>query len=213
MRIKIVLFLSLISLGFLAEAQVSEPQTTMSNISAFKAGLKSMTENTASIHSEFSQEKKLKVMRQPILSSGYILFKKPQNLKWAYTIPFDYSIVLTGSEIIIDDAGNVNAIAVSENQLFSDLSDMIIQSVEGSILDDPRFAKDYLENSEFNIVTLTPNEEDMQAYLQSMTLYFDKADFTVRQIIMSESEGNFTKLNFTNVKLNENISIDEFKKP
>ena len=141
MKSNFVLFFCLVLFAFHSKAQNSDPLTPMSDVVAFKKGLQSMTDQTGSIRSDFIQEKKLKVMRQPILSSGYILFKKPQNLKWAYTAPYQYVIVLNGKEIIIDDAGHVNAIAISENQLFSDLSDMIIQSVEGSILDDPRFSK------------------------------------------------------------------------
>lgn len=194
-------------------AQPPSPKTPMKNVAQFQADLREMTQSTQTISAEFKQEKKLKVMRQPIVSNGYIHFMKPQNLKWAYTTPFEYAIVLNGEEIIIDDAGNVNAIALSENQLFSDLSNMIIQSVEGSILEDSRFDKSYFEEAQYNIVTLSPTESDMQSYLQSMTLYFDKSDFTVRQIVMQESEGNYTILTFQNPQLNIKLDPSEFKKP
>jgi outer membrane lipoprotein carrier protein len=185
--------------------------TPMKDIAGFKKSLTETTKNTKTIKSDFVQKKKLKVMKAPITSSGYILFQQPQNLKWAYSEPYVYAIILNSLEMIVDDAGKINRIPLNENPLFSDLSQMIISSVEGTILEDNRFTKDYFKSEEYNVVMLEPNEADMKKYLNKMTLYFDKTDFSVRKIIMEESKENYTEIIFSNLQPNIAIAPNAFK--
>lgn len=202
-------------IAFCVSAQASFGQLysdlkPMEEISVFKEGLSETTKTTKTIKSDFVQKKKLKVMKAPITSSGYILFEQPQNLKWAYSQPYVYAIILNSVEMIVDDAGKINRIPLNENPLFSDLSQMIISSVEGTILEDSRFAKTYFKSEEYNVVMLEPNEADMKKYLKKMTLYFDKTDFSVRKIIMEESEENYTEITFSNVQPNIAIAPNAF---
>lgn len=209
-RISVLLIAFCISAGS-SFGQMYSDLKPMEDIAVFKKGLTETTKSTKTIKSEFVQKKKLKVMKAPITSSGYILFQQPQNLKWAYSEPYVYAIILNSTEMIVDDAGKINRIPLNDNPLFSDLSQMIISSVEGTILEDSRFEKAYYQSEEYNAVMLEPNEADMKTYLNKMILYFDKTDFSVRKIIMEESEGNYTELTFSNVQPNIAIDPNAFK--
>ena len=59
-----------------------------------------MSKNTLSIESDFVQEKNLQVLSEKIISKGHFTFKKENRLRWEYTSPSKYLIVINNQKII-----------------------------------------------------------------------------------------------------------------
>ncbi|AHM59732.1 hypothetical protein D770_07345 [Flammeovirgaceae bacterium 311] len=187
-----------------------EEFTPMKDVVAFRAGLAKMAAATTSIKASFSQEKYLAILANKIESEGNIQFKKPNLLKWAYTTPYQYAIILNGNELIINDQGKENSFDIASSQAFMQINELIVNSVQGNILDEERFTIQYLESKNHYQAKLQPKEEQMKKFLKGIDVYFDKVNYTVAKIKLIEPEDDYTLITFRNTRLNESISDDIF---
>ena len=189
-----------------------EEFVAMKDVAAFRSGLSKMAAATQSIKASFKQEKYLAILSDKIESDGNIQFKKPNLLKWEYTVPYQYAIILNGREIIINDQGKQNSFDIASSQAFKQVNELIVNSVQGNILDEDRFTIKYLESKNNYLAKLQPKEEQMKKFLKEIHVYFDKSNYTVAQIRLIEPEDDYTHITFNNMKLNEPIADAVFAK-
>lgn len=189
---------------------VQQEFVPMKDIQAFRKGIEQMAASTTSIKADFKQEKYLSILSNKIDSEGVILFKKPNLLRWEYKSPFEYIIVLNGNEIVIKDQGKVNAFDIGGSQAFKEVNNLIINSVQGNVLDTEQFHIEYYESEGLYLAKLTPKDAKMKQFLQGIDIHFDRKDFSVSKVKLVESEGDYTLITFSNKKLNENLPDASF---
>ena len=182
----------------------------MKDIQGFKKGINHMAANTSSIKASFNQDKYLSILSNAVESSGTMHFKKPDLLKWSYTSPYNYAILLNGEEIKINDEGKVNSFEIKKSKIFKELNDLIINSVQGNVLQEERFDISYLENNKLYLARLSPKEEQLKSYVKQIDVYFEKSDYTVSKIQLFEQEGDYTLITFHDKKINLSIPDSEF---
>ncbi len=182
----------------------------MKNIQAFQKGIEQMAASTTSIKADFKQEKYLSILSNKIDSEGVILFKKPNLLRWEYKSPFEYIIVLNGNEIVIKDQGKVNTFDIGGSQAFKEVNNLIINSVQGNVLDSEQFHIEYYESETLYLANLIPKDEKMKQFLQGIDIHFDRKDFSVSKVKLIESEGDYTLITFSNKKMNADIPDASF---
>ncbi|MBL6446522.1 outer membrane lipoprotein carrier protein LolA [Fulvivirga sp. 29W222] len=183
---------------------------SMKDIQSFKKGINQMASTTNTIQAKFNQNKYLSILSNGVESSGTMHFKKPDLLKWSYTNPYNYAILLNGEEIKINDEGKVNSFEIKNSKIFKELNDLIINSVRGNVLQEERFDISYLENNELYLTRLNPQEEQLKSYVKQIDIYFEKSDYTVNRIQLFEYEGDYTLITFHNKKINASIPDSEF---
>lgn len=188
----------------------NDPFTSMKDVAAFKAGITKMAASTNTIKASFKQEKYLSILSNKINSRGTMLFKKENQLRWEYNDPFQYIIILNGKQIIVKDQGKVNSMDIAGSQTFKQINELLINSVQGNILDESKFSIEYLEGKETFLTRLTPKEEQLKKYLNEIEVYFDRQDFSVSKVKLIENEGDYTLISFFNKKMNEPISDENF---
>ena len=205
----LLLFATLMLFSFQTAKQDYVP---MKDVAAFRSGLAKMAASTSSIKANFKQEKYLAILANKIESDGKIQFKKPNLLKWEYTVPYQYAIILNGKEIIINDQGKQNSFDIASSQSFKQINELIVNSVQGNILDEKQFNIQYLEGKSLYLAKLQPKEEQMKKFLKGIEVFFNKDDYTVSQIRLIEPEDDYTHISFQDMKLNEPISDAVFAK-
>ena len=178
----------------------------MSDIASFRQGIDKMAASTQSIEASFQQEKYLSILSSSVKSAGSMYFKKPGLLKWSYTEPYHYAILLNGDEIKINDEGKINSFEIKNSKIFKELNDLIINSVQGNVLQEERFDISYLENNELYLARLVPKEEHLKEYIKQIDVYFEKSDFTVNKLQLYESGGDYTIISFQNKSLNATLA-------
>lgn len=198
----------LLSLSFLA-FQTTEFKE-MKDVAAFKKGISAMAASTNTINASFKQDKYLSILAHEIESEGVLKFKKPNLLSWEYQKPFSYGVILNGEQLIISDEGKVNSFDLTSSKAFRQINELIINSVQGDILDEETFNINYFEGKDLYLVKLFPKEKQLQGFLQEINVFFDKSDFTVNKIKLIEPEGDYTLISFYNKTLNESIPDTAF---
>jgi len=177
---------------------------------AVKAKLEKAATETNDIFAEFVQEKNLSVLEEVITSRGTFHFKKENKVRWSYTSPFKYLIVINGQKMYINDEGKQKEYDVKSNKMFREINKVVVGTVQGNLFKNADYKSEFLENQGFYLVKMVPVDVKMREFLQEIHLYFDKKDLTVSRLKMMEQGGDFTLVNFVEKKVNQGIADTQF---
>ncbi|MGZ4036422.1 MAG: LolA family protein, partial [Bacteroidia bacterium] len=86
---KKTLFLMLV-----VNAAMAQSFKPVKDTAALKLRIEAMSKATNAIESDFTQEKNLSVLSEKVNSKGHFSFKKENMLRWEYTTPYKYLIVI-----------------------------------------------------------------------------------------------------------------------
>lgn len=206
--LKQVILLLFISAGSLFAQSPFKP---MKDTLVFKQKVDKMSKETNSIESDFIQVKNLAVLSEKITSKGSFSFMKQNNLRWEYTDPYKYIIVINKDKILIKDENNkVKKYDMNANKVFKEINDIMISCVNGDILKSNKFSIHYFENDKGYKLELIPNIKSMKESLKKINMYFDKNVTSVIKLEMVENGDDTTTIDFMNKKLNAPVSPDKF---
>jgi outer membrane lipoprotein-sorting protein len=183
----------------------------MKNQEKFSRSLSEITKTTSSIESKFIQEKNLSVISEKIITRGRFCFKKENKLRWEYTDPVSYLIILNGDKVFIKDEKTENRFDAASNKLFTEINSIMVGSIRGTILEeDKKYKIEFLESNEFNMVKLIPLSQQLKAYIAEIRVFFNKLNYSVSKIEIEEKSGDYTKIEFTGLKINTLVPDENF---
>ena len=168
-----------------------------------------------SIRSSFRQVKTLSFMNSKVSSGGIFLFRKDEKknqVRWEYTTPFSYIIVMDGDDVVMKDNNKVSRFDMSASKIFEEINEILIKSLNGTILNDRKnFTFRYSDKGDEFHVSMIPGKENLKKYLKKIQMVISKKDYAVSFLKMIESTGDSTELFFTDKKINGNVSGKEFE--
>lgn len=173
---------------------------------ALKQKIESMSKATVSIESDFIQEKNLSMLSEKIISKGHFVFKKENLLRWEYSSPSKYLIVINKDKVVIKDEKKTTKYDMNSNKVFKEINDIMLSCVQGTIFRSNKFKTSYYENDKFYKLELIPQVKNMKETFKKINLYFDKNVTSVAKMEMLESNEDLTSLDFINKKLNAPIA-------
>lgn len=205
---RIILLFFCLSFSLITFAQ---DYTAVDNFDAVKDKIRLVSESANSLSSEFVQEKHISFLEHAVSTTGVFKYEKEDKLRWEYVDPYSYIVVLKDGKLLIDDEGKKNKLDIAQNIMFKKISKMISKAMSGDVLEEQKeFTPTLEQNSELYKVTLTPQQKRMQNYLETIEVYFDKESCLVKSVILREGDEDFTRINFTNMKLNGPVTEEDF---
>lgn len=200
------LFLLLL-LPFFATAQNFKP---VKDTLALKLKVEQMSKTVTTIESDFVQEKNLSMLSEKIISKGKFVFKKENQLRWEYSLPYKYLIVINKEKIFIKDDKKTQKYDMNSNKVFKEINDIMISCVQGNIFKMGKFKVAYFENEKYYKLELSPLQKNMKESLKKINMYFDKNVTSVSKLDMIEPNDDYTTLEFLNKKLNGVVADNIF---
>lgn len=200
------LFLLLL-LPFFATAQNFKP---VKDTLALKLKVEQMSKTVSTIESDFVQEKNLSMLSEKIISKGKFVFKKENQLRWEYSLPYKYLIVINKEKIFIKDDKKTQKYDMNSNKVFKEINDIMISCVQGNIFKMGKFKVAYFENEKYYKLELSPLQKNMKESLKKINMYFDKNVTSVSKLDMIEPNDDYTTLEFLNKKLNGVVADNIF---
>ncbi|MDB5149720.1 MAG: outer rane lipoprotein carrier protein LolA [Mucilaginibacter sp.] len=201
---KIFFILLLMIFGFALKAQPPEYKS-VKDLANFKERFAAVTKKTATIKSDFVQEKNLSMLSEKIVSKGKFWFKKDNLLRMEYNKPFEYLMILNKDNMYIRDGQKENKVSTRSNKLFQQINRVTIDCVQGAVFSNPDFATKVYENKNVYIVELSPVGKALKEFFKTINVIIDKSDCEVTTIEMNENSGDNTIIRFTNRELNTAI--------
>ena len=190
-----------------------EINTGMKDIEGFKINMKKASESTMSISSDFIQLKHLSFLEEDVKSEGVFYFEKDNKLRWEYASPFYYLIIFKGDSIMIRDDNKTNIYDAASGRMFKEINQIMVEMVNGSMLESKNFEISFFENPSSFILELFPIDENMKEFLSKIIIHINRENYTADELYMLERSEDYTHIQFINKRLNESIPKHIFDLP
>jgi len=198
----IVFFLVLVSIPAKAQYAGYKP---VGDAAGFRSAFASASKKINSIRCDFVQEKSLSMLEEKIVSHGNFFFKKANRVRMEYKKPFSYLMIINNNQVFIRDGEKENKISAKSNKTFSQINRIMIDCVQGTMLDNPDFSIRLFESNSYWLVELMPLTKSMKDLFKSIQVTVDKSDYSASRIDMNEVNGDYTVIRLNNKSLNVEI--------
>ncbi|MDD4142452.1 MAG: outer membrane lipoprotein carrier protein LolA [Bacteroidales bacterium] len=203
-KIKIILALSSLFLISASAFSQSDAIFTREEYAAIADHVAAAHEKLNSLQADFLQERISAVFAEPVAQKGKMSFKSPDKLIWEYNDPQSIAIIFNkGTSSLKTAEGKVD----SPNKMIDELGKIIISTVNGdNFTDNKNFKLEYRkgENGEIRAV-LTPLNRKIKAVYKDITVIIDEKCFLAKTVIMTEVNGDSTRISFENLMINAEI--------
>jgi len=208
-KIKKIIFLSIFTIPLLSFAQ-EKGFKSIKDPKEFNIKFDENVKKLVSIKSDFVQEKHLSFMQDSIVSKGIFRYKKQDKIRLEYITPFKYLMVLNNGKIYIKDGSKVNKFDSRSNKLFKQINDMLINTMNGNVLQSKDYKITYFENDNIYLLELQPLDKSIADLIQKIKIYIDKKKLTVLKLRLTEKSGDYTLISFFSTQQNIEIKDEEF---
>src|SRR5690606_27290358 len=103
-----------------------------------------------------------------------------------------------------------NKVNLGSSKLFKQVNGIMLDAIQGTILDSKDFESQVMESKDNYLLKMKPVSKGLAEMFSSILIYLDRVDFSVDQIELLESSGDSTVMSFSNKKLNNKLSDEEF---
>ncbi len=174
----------------------------VTDASAFEVRFAAASQKINTIQSDFIQEKNLSLLAEKIVSKGKFWFRKENRVRMEYTQPFQYLLVINGSNVYIKDSQKESRMSTRSNKLFRQINSVIIDCVNGRALQGDNFSVKIFESNTAYLAELTPVDKNLKVLFSHINMVIEKKDYAVSRIEMHEPSGDNTTMKFINRQFN-----------
>ena len=179
---------------------------SVTDLATFKKQFAAESAKVGSIESSFSQEKVLTALTERITSTGKFWFKRSNKVRIEYIKPYTYTMIMNGDKMLFRDDQKENRVNVRSNKLFQQINQIMIDCVQGTVLDSRDFNVGVFEDDRTYLLEMIPTSRSLREFFSTIVLKVDKKDFTAASIEMNEKSGDSTTIFFKDKKLNTQFS-------
>lgn len=166
---------------------------------------------TKSMQCDFTQTKRMKLLKREMKSTGMMYFKQPNKLRWQYTSPYDYTFIMNGDKVRIKSTKSTQDINVQGNKIFRQITNIILNTVTGGGLKSASdFKVEVYQSEKGYFAKLYPKKKEVKQVYQLIEIYFNPALTMVSSVKMIEKTGDETLVNLNNLKVNAPINEKMF---
>jgi outer membrane lipoprotein-sorting protein len=195
----------------LCNAGWAQKALTAKEAASVETEIKAAAAKVNTIESNFSQVKHVGGMTRDLSSTGIFRYKKNNRVRFDYTLPFKYQLVVNGNKVKMSSNGKSKVYNASANPAMSEAASMLSACMTGDLqtLKTKYNLAYYQSNNEYEI-RVTPKTAN--AMMQSITLHMRKTDkMLTRMRIMEKTkpgkkESDYTEYKFTNEKQNSALA-------
>lgn len=165
-----------------------------------------------SLHCDFVQSKKMKILNKEMISKGVLYFKKPDKIRWQYTTPYDYTFIMNGDKVQIKSSKSTKNIDIQGNKIFRQVTSIILNTITGGGLkNSPDFDVELFKLNDVYFAKMRPKKKEVMQVYSSIEVYFNTSLTMVETIKMIEKSGENTVVKLISPKVNSQINENVFK--
>jgi outer membrane lipoprotein-sorting protein len=166
---------------------------------------------TSTLQADFRQEKELALLSKPEVSTGTFVYSRPNNVLWQYAAPKKVQMVIAGGVLTTyyADLGKAERVDVKrfEDRIFK------YMGASGAIDELARYFDFTFTDSKAKpvyVLDLTPKNRAVSRRVRSIKLWIDKTTYLTTKIEYVEGDGDITRYEFSNIRINEPVPQSKF---
>jgi len=164
-----------------------------------------------SIQADFVQEKHLKILIRPLVSTGTFTFQTPQSLRWEYLAPVPSVLLMHGGKIkkFVERDG----LLVEDKGLRLDSMQVVLSQIsnwlDGRFSDNDMFTVSFIDE---RIVLLFPRDQGLAGLISKIELKLAAQKGVLDGVTIFEGPDSYTKMTFENRIMNKAVPLSVFTK-
>jgi len=166
---------------------------------------------TSTLEADFRQEKVLALLAKPQVSTGHFTFSKPNNVLWRYDAPRRVDMLISNGVLTTyyPDLNKAEQIEVKRYQ------DRIFKYMGASgAIDELATYFDFTFSNKANepayVLDLQPKTKGIAKRVRHLRIWIDKKSYLTTRFEYTEGDGDITRYEFTNVRVNQPIEQSRF---
>ena len=166
---------------------------------------------TTTLQADFRQEKELALLSKPEVSTGTFVYSKPNNVLWTYDAPKRVQMLIANGKLttFYPELNKAETLDVKrfEDRIFK------YMGATGAIDELARYFDFTFTNKPSEatyVLDLKPKTGAVAKRVQRIKLWIDKKSYLTTKIEYVEGDGDITRYQFTNVKVNQPIPAGRF---
>lgn len=168
------------------------------------------------VTANFYQKKETFLAQEPLLSSGLVKFKRPDQIYWQYANPQAMEIALDGKNIWMYSPPSlqVEKYSLSRGRRSKQSLDPLLtvfQKPFGQLAKDYDLIYEGLGGDLGHHFRLLPKEEAVKKILAKVDLWIDKTSGAIIRFIMTETNGDRLHLEFKNLQINPSLTDEDLQ--
>ena len=180
--------------------------------SEIKERIISAIKSTNTIECNFSQTKHLKILKQELSAKGKLFFTDTDCIRWQYTSPQSYSIVINRNKMLVESDKNKTITDINKNRIAREIAKIMKQALQGNFLQkEDEFEVSIVNNNSSMEITLKPKKQEIKRMFSLIKLYVSHSTYMINRVEISERSGDLTTISFSNIKRNTTIDTKVFK--
>ncbi|WP_419784206.1 LolA family protein [Maridesulfovibrio sp.] len=178
----------------------------------FLKALQDRSKSITSISSEFTQQSHIALFSEAVESKGQFYFARPDNLRWEYSSPFVSGFLLKGEKGMKWD-GATDKPTKFNTETSPEMAIISEQILAWTTMNIQWIEKMYrLKVTDYSpaVMELTPRSSKAGEFLKLIRIYFAPQATHLQSIELHEPGGDYTKILFSNVRLNQKLPQNIF---
>ena len=210
MKKKAIFILLLALLSTSVWAQNEKPLTEAESQKVISA-LTQAASSMQTLQCRFVQEKTSSMLAEPSIAKGTMHYAAPDRMRWEYTEPYAFALVVNGEQIIKVTDGKAETLDGKSSRMYQGMVSLIMGSASGKKLFDATvFDVALFDDNEFWRAEMIPKRRDMKRMFSQLVFRFDKKTNGISRVEFKDAGGDVTSIRFEDIKLNEVIGEDKF---
>src|SRR5512140_614200 len=206
-RLTIIALLGALLAMPLAAAKVADP----SSLDEVIKKVQEQQHKVTTLQANFRQEKELALLSKPEVSSGKFVYEKPNNVLWSYDAPKRVQMLITNGVLTtyypeLNKAERVD-VKRFEDRIFR------YMGASGAIDELGRYFDFTFTNKPSEpayVLDLKPKTGAVAKRVQRIRIWIRKSDYLTSKIEYVEGDGDITRYEFKNIKVNAPIAQSQF---
>ena len=176
------------------------------------ASLTQAATSMQSLQCRFVQSKTMAMLTEPSVSEGTMHFVSPDRLRWEYTTPYAFALIVNGDRIVKVTDGKTEVLEGNSGKMYQGIVSVIMGSASGkNLFDATMFDVALFDDGACWKAEMTPKRRDMKRMFSQLVFHFDKKTRTIDHVEFLEPKGDKTVIRFEGKRLNEAINENIFK--
>ena len=210
MKKKAIFILLLALLSTSVWAQNEKPLTEAESQKVIST-LTQAASSMQTLQCRFVQEKTSSMLAETSVAKGTMLYAAPDRMRWEYTEPYAFALVVNGEQIIKVTDGKAETLDGKSSRMYQGMVSLIMGSASGKKLFDASvFDVALYDDNEFWRAEMTPKRRDMKRMFSQLVFRFDKKTNGISRVEFKDAGGDVTSIRFKDIRLNEVIGEDKF---